>query len=83
MYRDESCRLRFSDTIGESAIIRILQFKCCGALRFEDWLVSEWHKDEEVLKNGSVVPDSCCKTPTFLCGKRDHPSNIQYTVGLS
>ncbi|KAL6265596.1 hypothetical protein P5V15_002391 [Pogonomyrmex californicus] len=57
----------------------LLVFKCCGALRFEDWLVSEWHKDEEVLKNGSVVPDSCCKTPTLLCGKRDHPSNIQYT----
>jgi len=45
--------------------------------------VSEWHKDEDVLKNGSVVPDSCCKTPTFLCGKRDHPSNIQYTVGIA
>jgi len=71
----------FPDIIGESVIMKILQFKCCGALRFEDWLVSEWHKDEKVLKNGSVVPDSCCKTPTFLCGKRDHPSNIQYTVG--
>lgn len=26
------------------------------------------------------MPDSCCKTPTILCGRRDHPSNIQYTV---
>lgn len=56
------------------------QFKCCGALRFEDWLVSEWHKDEDVLKDGSLVPDSCCKTSTHLCGRRDHPSNIHYTV---
>lgn len=56
------------------------QFKCCGALRFEDWVVSEWHKDENVLENGSLVPDSCCKTPTLLCGRRDHPSNIHYTV---
>ncbi|KAI4504335.1 hypothetical protein M0802_000806 [Mischocyttarus mexicanus] len=55
------------------------EFKCCGALRFEDWLVSEWHKDEDVLKYGSLVPDSCCKTETLLCGRRDHPSNIQYT----
>ncbi|KOC66897.1 CD151 antigen [Habropoda laboriosa] len=57
-----------------------IEFKCCGALRFEDWLVSEWHKDEEVLKDGVVVPESCCKTPTSLCGKRDHPSNIYFTV---
>ncbi|XP_012135120.1 CD151 antigen isoform X1 [Megachile rotundata] len=55
------------------------EFKCCGALRFEDWLVSEWHKDEEVLREGRLVPDSCCKTQTFHCGKRDHPSNIHYT----
>nr|XP_031834901.1 CD151 antigen-like [Nomia melanderi] len=57
-----------------------IEFKCCGALRFEDWLVSEWHKDEDVLKDFSLVPDSCCKTPTHLCGRRDHPSNIHYTV---
>ncbi|PBC34268.1 Tetraspanin-11 [Apis cerana cerana] len=59
-----------------------IEFKCCGALRFEDWVVSEWHKDENVLKNGSLVPDSCCKTPTLLCGRRDHPSNIHYTVSI-
>ncbi|XP_043600853.1 CD151 antigen-like isoform X2 [Bombus pyrosoma] len=56
-----------------------IEFKCCGAVRFEDWLVSEWHKGEDVLKDGSLVPDSCCKTPTHLCGRRDHPSNIHYT----
>lgn len=44
--------------------------------------MSEWHKDENVLKNGSLVPDSCCKTPTLLCGRRDHPSNIHYTVSI-
>lgn len=62
--------------------VNVSQFKCCGALRFEDWVVSEWHKDENVLKNGSLVPDSCCKTPTLLCGRRDHPSNIHYTVSI-
>ncbi|XP_078049826.1 CD151 antigen [Augochlora pura] len=56
-----------------------IEFKCCGALRFEDWLVSEWRKDEDVLKDLRLVPDSCCKTPTHLCGRRDHPSNIHYT----
>lgn len=65
----------------ETAAIDQMQteFKCCGALRFEDWLVSEWHKDDEVLREGWLVPDSCCKTQTFLCGRRDHPSNIHYT----
>uniref|UniRef100_A0ABD2XNS0 Tetraspanin n=2 Tax=Trichogramma TaxID=7490 RepID=A0ABD2XNS0_9HYME len=65
----------------ETAAIDQMQkeFKCCGAVRFEDWLSSEWFKDEEVQRNGSLVPDSCCKTPSYLCGKRDHPSNIQYT----
>ncbi|XP_076375740.1 CD151 antigen isoform X1 [Megalopta genalis] len=56
-----------------------IEFKCCGALRFEDWLMSEWRKDENVLKDLRLVPDSCCKTPTHLCGRRDHPSNIHYT----
>lgn len=62
------------------AFFLVPQFKCCGAMRFEDWLSSEWFKDQEVQRNGSLVPDSCCKTPSYLCGKRDHPSNIQYTV---
>jgi len=31
-----------------------------------------------------VVPDSCCKTITPQCGKRDHPSNIyKVEVGLT
>ncbi|XP_043289728.1 CD151 antigen-like isoform X2 [Venturia canescens] len=60
-----------------------IEFKCCGALRFEDWLDSEWAKDEDVMRDGSRVPDSCCKTVTQHCGKRDHPSNIQYTVNFS
>lgn len=31
-----------------------------------------------------LVPDSCCKTITPLCGKRDHPSNIyKVEVGLT
>lgn len=29
-----------------------------------------------------MVPDSCCKTSTPLCGRRDHPSNI-YKVEVS
>lgn len=31
---------------------------------------------------GRLVPDSCCKTITPHCGKRDHPSNI-YKVEVS
>ncbi|XP_049862269.1 CD151 antigen-like [Schistocerca gregaria] len=52
------------------------QFKCCGAVRFEDWQYSTWLKNNP--DTPSKVPDSCCKTPSALCGKRDHPSNIYY-----
>ncbi|ERL85453.1 hypothetical protein D910_02872 [Dendroctonus ponderosae] len=49
---------------------------CCGAQTFSDWKYSRWIKGSPGIKN--KVPDSCCKTPEFLCGKRDHPSNIYY-----
>ncbi|CAG9761946.1 unnamed protein product [Ceutorhynchus assimilis] len=49
---------------------------CCGAQSFSDWQYSRWIKGSPGIMN--KVPDSCCKTPTFLCGKRDHPSNIFY-----
>ncbi|KAJ2950379.1 hypothetical protein O0L34_g8622 [Tuta absoluta] len=50
------------------------QFKCCGAIRFQDWRYSPWHLHDQRL----LVPDSCCKTVTNRCGARDHPSNIHY-----
>lgn len=59
-------------------------YKCCGAVRFEDWKQSVWirsrRKDLIMPPLGRSVPDSCCFTQTELCGKRDHPSNIPYTV---
>lgn len=54
------------------------QLHCCGAQTFSDWKYSRWIKGSPGIKN--KVPDSCCKTPEFLCGKRDHPSNIYYAV---
>ncbi|XP_046394437.1 CD151 antigen-like [Ischnura elegans] len=60
------------------------EYKCCGAIRFEDWEFSPWYKELK-LKHKSVklrhekfnkVPDSCCITESFLCGKSNHPSNI-------
>lgn len=60
------------------------EYKCCGAVRFEDWRQSLWISDQsnDLLfpPEDRVVPDSCCITPTDLCGLRDHPSNIYYTV---
>ncbi|XP_055703855.1 CD151 antigen-like [Phlebotomus papatasi] len=59
------------------------EYKCCGAVRFEDWRQSLWISDQndDLLfpPEDRVVPDSCCITPTNLCGLRDHPSNIYYT----
>uniref|UniRef100_A0A674JM18 Tetraspanin n=1 Tax=Terrapene triunguis TaxID=2587831 RepID=A0A674JM18_9SAUR len=51
-----------------------LQFKCCGSNSSADWQRSVYILSVE--SSGRVVPDSCCKTVTFKCGKRDHPSNI-------
>uniref|UniRef100_A0A8C5S145 CD151 molecule (Raph blood group) n=1 Tax=Laticauda laticaudata TaxID=8630 RepID=A0A8C5S145_LATLA len=49
------------------------EFKCCGSHNYTDWSDSYWYKVE---KEGRKVPDSCCKTMTDTCGRRDHPSNI-------
>lgn len=51
----------------------VSQFKCCGSNSSLDWSDSIW-----ILTPGHdrMVPDSCCKTPRELCGRRDHPSNI-------
>lgn len=58
--------------------------KCCGAIRFEDWKKGVWlrsrRKDLLMPKLDRVVPDSCCFSMTELCGRRDHPSNIPYSV---
>ena len=56
------------------------QFKCCGSNNFSDWRDSVWIGAPD---NRQLVPDSCCKTPTDLCGRRDHPSNIyKVEVGI-
>ncbi|XP_054895186.1 glutamine amidotransferase-like class 1 domain-containing protein 1 isoform X4 [Poeciliopsis prolifica] len=54
------------------------EFKCCGSHNFSDWRDSEWIRREETKE---LVPDSCCKTPSTLCGRRDHPSNIYREEG--
>ncbi|XP_053164935.1 CD151 antigen [Hemicordylus capensis] len=58
-----------------SAVDKLQQeFKCCGSHNASDWSDSDWIKSP----NASMrkFPDSCCKTITDLCGRRDHPSNI-------
>ncbi|KAG5674182.1 hypothetical protein PVAND_004165 [Polypedilum vanderplanki] len=59
-------------------------FKCCGAVRFEEWKDSVWLRSNrnDLLrerKTKTLVPDSCCVTITPHCGFSDHPSNIPYT----
>ncbi|CAM2097493.1 unnamed protein product [Caretta caretta] len=55
------------------------EFKCCGSNSSDDWQHSIYILSVE--SSGRVVPDSCCKTVTFKCGKRDHPSNIYKVEG--
>ncbi|NWH74589.1 CD151 protein, partial [Piaya cayana] len=58
-----------------SAVDKLQQeFKCCGSNNYTDWADSLWIRSQEA--SGRKVPDSCCKTITDLCGRRDHPSNI-------
>ncbi|GLH02061.1 Uncharacterized protein GBIM_08110 [Gryllus bimaculatus] len=54
-------------------------FKCCGAIRFEDWEGSRWHKGPPALQPHRV-PDSCCRSMSPDCGLSHHPSNIFYTL---
>lgn len=54
------------------------EFKCCGSQNSSDWRGSVWI---QALNNDRSVPDSCCKTPSELCGQRDHPSNIYKVEG--
>uniref|UniRef100_A0A3B5Q0G4 Tetraspanin 11 n=1 Tax=Xiphophorus maculatus TaxID=8083 RepID=A0A3B5Q0G4_XIPMA len=58
-----------------SAVDRLQQdFKCCGSNNSQDWMLSVYIRSEQ--SGNRVVPDSCCKTITPDCGRRDHPSNI-------
>ncbi|XP_034391261.1 CD151 antigen [Cyclopterus lumpus] len=54
------------------------EFKCCGSHNSSDWGDCVWIQSAE---NKRLVPDSCCKSPSNLCGRRDHPSNIYKVEG--
>ena len=57
-------------------------FKCCGVTSYRDWSNSTYIKQDKAgldLK----TPTSCCKSPSYDCSKRDHPSNIYRVVGTA
>ena len=56
----------------------LFQHKCCGSLSYSSWNVTTWKQMSE--NQNLSVPNSCCKTITPACGKRDHPSNIYREV---
>nr|XP_057902113.1 CD151 antigen-like [Doryrhamphus excisus] len=63
-----------------SAVDKLQQeFKCCGSNNSSDWAQSVWIRSRD--GDGRVVPDSCCKTPSKLCGRGGHPSNIYKVEG--
>ena len=78
---DEFFVQKYGENSGFDAAIDQLQqeYSCCGSQSFEDWASSEWRSRQNMLK----VPDSCCKSISLGCGKRDHPSNIAYAGCLS
>ncbi|XP_072407872.1 tetraspanin-11 isoform X2 [Chiloscyllium punctatum] len=54
-------------------------FKCCGSNSSADWQHSVYILSP--TSGNRLVPDSCCKTVTEACGRRDHPSNIYKVEG--
>ncbi|KAJ8945501.1 hypothetical protein NQ318_017944 [Aromia moschata] len=64
-----------SDSKTESIDVLQQKLHCCGAGSYLDWRYSRWVQNETVLNK---VPDSCCKSISYECGRRDHPSNIFY-----
>uniref|UniRef100_A0A8C7YW65 Tetraspanin n=1 Tax=Oryzias sinensis TaxID=183150 RepID=A0A8C7YW65_9TELE len=63
-----------------AAVDRLQQdFKCCGSNNSQDWAHSVYISS--IAAEQRVVPDSCCKTITSACGRRDHPSNIYKVEG--
>jgi hypothetical protein len=68
--------------------LKLKKLKCCGASNFLDWKDSNYVRNANKTSTDSLktdihfnlVAESCCKTPSKLCGKRTHPSNINYYV---
>uniref|UniRef100_A0AAV2MIX6 Tetraspanin n=1 Tax=Knipowitschia caucasica TaxID=637954 RepID=A0AAV2MIX6_KNICA len=77
----QACPQSHSASSGMSSVSQRLlrHFKCCGSNSSSDWAASEWIRSQ--AGQGRLVPDSCCKTPTPMCGERDHPSNIYKVEG--
>ncbi|XP_020617941.1 CD151 antigen-like [Orbicella faveolata] len=70
-----------SDDIKESFDTLQQRHKCCGSLSYSSWNVTAWKQMPE--NQNLSVPNSCCKTITPACGKRDHPSNIYHQGCIS
>ncbi|XP_048011615.1 tetraspanin-11 isoform X1 [Megalobrama amblycephala] len=67
------------DSITQSVDRLQQDFKCCGSNNSLDWTHSVYIMSKAA--ESRLVPDSCCKTITPQCGKRDHPSNIYKVEG--
>jgi len=70
-----------SDDIKESFDLLQQRHKCCGSVSFASWNITSWKQMPE--NENLSVPESCCKTITPACGKRDHPSNIYHQGCIS
>ncbi|RNA01460.1 CD151 antigen-like protein, partial [Brachionus plicatilis] len=61
-----------------------IKFKCCGSNDFRDWINSKYIKKNNETEfriessQFNQVAESCCISPSHLCAKRIHPSNIYY-----
>lgn len=69
------------DAVKESFDLLQQRHKCCGGLSYASWNTTLW---KQMPNNENLsVPESCCKTMTPFCGKRDHPSNIYHLGCIS
>ncbi|XP_073245825.1 CD151 antigen-like [Porites lutea] len=63
-----------SDDVTKSFDSLHQNLKCCGGFSYASWNTTSWKQMPE--NENLSVPNSCCKTITPACGRRDHPSNI-------
>ncbi|KAK3734153.1 hypothetical protein QZH41_017123, partial [Actinostola sp. cb2023] len=64
----------FADDVTKSIDELQKKYQCCGDVNAKSWNTTSWKQSE--LSGNNTVPDSCCKSFSYQCGKRDHPSNI-------
>ena len=47
---------------GIHMVLMCIQFHCCGATNYSNWLYVDWYKGNQSTGGEPVIPLSCCAT---------------------